>query len=158
MTKLAALLSFLYLSLMVGCGNAEDDHVHTDGDSHEGDIQSMDFVMPSKGKVFFIEPADGATLTSPVRVVFGVEGVEITPAGPLVTDTGHHHILINKTPIPSGQPVPADEQHIHFGGGQTETELELAPGKYTLTMQLADGIHRSYGIGYSSSIEVTVTK
>lgn len=108
------------------------------------------------GKVFFVEPADGATVKSPVHVVFGAEGVEVVAAGPLKAGTGHHHVIVDGEPVEAGQGVPKDDRHIHFGGGQTETDLELAPGEHTLTMQFADGVHRSYGAAWSAQITVTV--
>lgn len=107
-------------------------------------------------RVHFVEPADGATVKSPVKLVFGVTGAEIRPAGELAPGTGHHHVIIDGQPGEPGQVVPADATHIHFGKGQTEAELELAAGQHTLTMQLADGMHRSYGPTASATITVTV--
>jgi hypothetical protein len=106
--------------------------------------------------VAFVEPADGATVTSPFKVKFGVTGMEIKPAGDMTANTGHHHLLINAAPIKAGEAIPANETHIHFGKGQTETEVKLPPGTYTLTMQFANGLHQSYGAPMSSSIKVTV--
>ena len=34
-----------------------------------------------------------------------------------------------------------DEQHRHFGGGQTEVELTLPPGRHTLQLVLGDHLH-----------------
>jgi len=154
MSKLSTILFCSSALLLTACGSGEEEHA--EGHGADKDATSVEFVMPTSGRVFFTEPADGATLSSPVKVVFGTESVAVNPAGELKANTGHHHILINKGAIEAGQIVPADDQHIHFGGGQTETELDLKPGDYTLTMQLADGIHRSYGEGFSSSIQVTV--
>ena len=138
--------------LLTACGSDEAAHA-----GHQVDAAAAgEFVMPEGGKVFFTEPADGATVTSPFKVVFGTETVGVNPAGELKANTGHHHILINKGAIEPGTVIPADDKHIHFGGGQTETELTLEPGDYTLTMQLADGIHRSYGEAFASTIKVTV--
>ena len=109
-----------------------------------------------KGKVYFSEPKDGAEVKSPVKVVMGVEGMEIKPAGEVVDGTGHHHLLINADDIAAGQVIPTDETHKHFGKGQTETELELAPGDYKLTLQFADGLHRSYGKEMSATINIKV--
>ncbi|MBL8482215.1 MAG: DUF4399 domain-containing protein [Rhodocyclaceae bacterium] len=109
-----------------------------------------------KERVFFIEPADGATVSSPFTVKFGVEGMQVRPSGEPVPGTGHHHLLINLASHPTGEVIPADEKHIHFGKGQTEAQVKLAPGEYTLTMQFADGLHKSYGPAMSQSIRVTV--
>ena len=106
--------------------------------------------------VSFVEPADGATVTSPFKVKFAVAGMQVRPAGDMAPDTGHHHLLINGDGIQAGQAIPADEQHLHFGKGQTETEVRLAPGKYRLTMQFANGAHESYGPALSQTIGVTV--
>ncbi|MQA42111.1 DUF4399 domain-containing protein [Rugamonas aquatica] len=106
--------------------------------------------------VSFVEPADGATVTSPVKVKFAVTGMEVKPAGDMTANTGHHHLLINAAPVKAGEVVPADEHHIHFGKGQTETEVKLAPGTYVLSMQFANGLHQSYGPGMSKDIKITV--
>lgn len=106
--------------------------------------------------VSFIEPANGATVSSPFKVKFGVMGMEVKPAGDMSEKTGHHHLLINAEPIKAGESVPFDETHLHFGKGQTETEVKLAPGTYTLTLQFANGAHQSYGPAGSNTIKVTV--
>lgn len=106
--------------------------------------------------VNFLEPKDGTVVSSPFKVIFTVNGMEVIPAGELKTNTGHHHLLINTDSIPSGDVIPFDNTHIHFGKGQTETEVSLPSGKYKLTMQFANGAHQSYGPQLSKSIEVTV--
>jgi len=106
--------------------------------------------------VSLLEPADGAVVSSPFKVRFGVKGMTVAPAGALADGTGHHHLLINKAPIAAGTTVPADAQHLHFGKGQTETEVTLPPGVYKLTAQFADGYHGSYGPAMSQTITVTV--
>lgn len=107
-------------------------------------------------RVFFESPADGATVTSPVKVKFGLEGMKIAPLGDMTDKTGHHHLIINGQVIKAGETVPADEKHLHFGKGQTETEVNLPPGKYTLTLQFGNGAHQSYGPSMSKTITVTV--
>ena len=106
--------------------------------------------------VDFVEPRNGEVVTSPFKVVFGLTGMTVAPAGEMTKDTGHHHLLINSASIPAGTVVPADETHKHFGKGQTETLVTLPPGKYQLTMQFANGAHQSYGEKMSKTIEVTV--
>ncbi len=108
------------------------------------------------GKVFFLEPKDGGEITGPVKVVMGVEGMAVKPAGEVVEGTGHHHILINRGFMAPGQVIPTDNTHRHFGKGQTETTLNLQPGDYTLTLQFADGLHRSYGEKFSATIKFKV--
>lgn len=107
-------------------------------------------------RVYFISPADGATVGTEVQIKMGVEGMKVNPAGELVEGTGHHHLIIDGQPIPKGTPVPANTTHIHYGKGQTETTLTLSPGKHTITMQFADGYHQSYGPEMSKTITVTV--
>lgn len=111
-----------------------------------------------QAKVFFSEPKDGAEVTSPVKLVFGVEGMEVRPAGELHENTGHHHVIIGPAGIAEGEAVPKDEKHIHFGKGQTEAEIELPPGEHKLTMQFADGNHMSYGEVMAETITITVTE
>ena len=106
--------------------------------------------------VYIVAPADGATVSSPFKVQFGVKGMTVAPAGTVAEGTGHYHLLINTSVIPKGDVIPADEKHLHFGKGQTETELKLDPGTYKLTVLFADGLHKSYGDGMSASISVTV--
>ncbi len=106
--------------------------------------------------VWCVEPHDGATLTSPFKVVFGVKGMAVEPAGEIKPDSGHHHLLINLGPIPAGEAIPVDATHLHFGKAQTEAEITLPPGNYKLTMQFANGAHVSYGPPMAASINVTV--
>lgn len=106
--------------------------------------------------VRFLEPADGATVGSPFKVRFAVDGMEVKPAGEMAANTGHHHLLINAEPLKAGESVPFDDKHLHFGKGQTEAEVKLAPGSYVLTMQFANGAHQSYGAPMSKSIKITV--
>ena len=92
-------------------------------------------------EVYFIEPHDGATVSNPVKVVFGLKGMGVAPAGIDKENTGHHHLLID-TDLPDLKaPIPADDNHKHFGGGQTETEIELAPGEHTLQLLLGNFSH-----------------
>nr|WP_229263504.1 DUF4399 domain-containing protein [Duganella dendranthematis] len=106
--------------------------------------------------VSFVEPANGATVSSPFKVKFAVAGMDVKPAGDMTANTGHHHLLINAAAIKAGEVIPMDDKHIHFGKGQTETELTLPPGNYTLTMQFANGLHQAYGPGMNKEIKVTV--
>jgi hypothetical protein len=106
--------------------------------------------------VSFVEPVDGATVSSPFKVKFAVSGMAVKPAGDMASGTGHHHLIINAGSVKSGEMVPLDETHLHFGKGQTETEVKLPPGQYKLTMQFANGAHQSFGEGLSKTISVTV--
>lgn len=111
---------------------------------------------PEGARLYFISPADGDTVKSPVRVRFGLEGMGVAPAGVQKEHTGHHHLIIDAPTPPAGLPVPADDQHFHFGGGQTETEVELTPGKHTLQLVLGDFKHVPHDPPVVSEI-ITIT-
>jgi hypothetical protein len=108
---------------------------------------------PAGAVAYIIEPADGARVTNPVRVVFGLKGIGVAPAGVDRNDAGHHHLLVD-APLPAdlGLPIPNDEQHRHFGGGQTEVELTLPPGRHTLQMLLGDHLHIPHDPPIASSV------
>ena len=115
--------------------------------------------VPAGAKVFFKNLKDMQTVTSPFKVEMGLTGMTLDTAGVVKEGTGHHHLLIDAgDSIPQGQVVPKDSTHLHFGKAQSETELTLAPGMHTLTLQFADGIHRSYGSQMAATIMVTVKK
>lgn len=100
-------------------------------------------------KTYFINLADGDTVSGPVTVLFGLSGMGVAPAGVEKDGTGHHHLFLNRAPFGEGEDgadeadfsIPADENHRHFGGGQTETTLTLAPGAHTLQLVLGDKDH-----------------
>lgn len=96
---------------------------------------------PENARLYFISPLDGATVKNPVVVRFGLKNMGVAPAGVDMENTGHHHLLIDTGLPPLDQPVPADDQHLHFGKGQTETELTLAPGRHTLQLLLGNHLH-----------------
>ena len=94
---------------------------------------------------YIVSPVDGAEVASPVTVVFGLKApYGIAPAGVQKDQTGHHHLLVDTALPDLSQPIPNDAQHRHFGGGQTETTLELAPGTHTLQLLLGDFVHRPH--------------
>ena len=112
---------------------------------------------PETARAYIVSPADGAVVSSPVTVVFGLEGMGVAPAGVDAANTGHHHLLIDVEEIPAlDQPIPADEQHRHFGGGQTQTTIELSPGPHTLQLLLGDRLHVPHGNPVLSE-KITIT-
>ncbi len=131
-----------------------EDHNHDEMEEKAAEAEPV--AIPEGAKVFFANLEDGQTVTSPVKVEFGIEGMEVEPAGELNEGKGHHHIIINGAAIERGAIVPADSTNIHFGKGQLETELDLPAGEHTLTMQFADGYHQSYGEQMSATITVIV--
>ncbi len=124
-----------------------------------GQAAFADAQWPAGAKVFFIEPKNGAEISGPVKVVMGVKGIDIAPAGTDTPHTGHHHILID-TDVPTGEnalkPLPADDHTKHFGKGQTETTLTLAPGKHTLQLVVGDGNHIPHDPALASE-KITIT-
>lgn len=96
---------------------------------------------PEGAKVYFISPKDGEEITGPVNVKFGLSGMGIAPAGVDKPKTGHHHLLIDIDKVDMAAPLPADDNHKHFGGGQTEATVTLKPGKHTLQLLLGDHNH-----------------
>lgn len=116
---------------------------------------------PPGARVFIVEPANGATVTSPVKVVFGAEGVKIMRSGLSLPGAGHHHLFVNIALDDSykGWAIPNDNKHKHFSGGQTETELYLSPGTHTLQLVLGDGDHVPHDPPVASDIiTITVTE
>lgn len=96
---------------------------------------------PAGAKVSILEPKNGATVSSPVMVKFGIEGMEVAPAGTEKANSGHHHLIIDGAVADMKAAIPADANHVHFGKGQTEASVELKPGKHTLQLVLGDHNH-----------------
>lgn len=96
---------------------------------------------PAGALLYVISPAAGATVESPVTVRFGLKGMGVAPAGVARPDTGHHHLIIDAPTPPLDRPLPADAKHLHFGGGQTETTIDLPPGTHELQLILGDKDH-----------------
>ena len=98
--------------------------------------------VAASAEVYIISPKDGEEGSSPVEVIFGLQGMGIAPAGINFPNTGHHHLLIDLDQLPdlkSG--IPADAQHLHFGKGQTQALIELDPGEHSLQLLLGDWMH-----------------
>jgi hypothetical protein len=99
---------------------------------------------PAGAKVYIINLKDGDTVSSPFLVQFGLSGMGVAPAGVEKPNTGHHHLLIDAAALTEEQmkePIPADDNHKHFGGGQTESMVTLPAGKHTLQLLLGDWSH-----------------
>ena len=100
------------------------------------------FVSSSEIELYFIEPKDGATLNGPVKIVFGLSGMGVAPAGIDFPNTGHHHLLVDIENLPDlTKPIPANKNHIHFGKGQTEVLIDLPKGKRSLQLLLGNYLH-----------------
>jgi hypothetical protein len=96
---------------------------------------------PPGAEVYFDELKDGATIPSKLTVHFGLRNMGVAPAGADRPNSGHHHLLIDADLAPLDQPIPNDFNHLHFGGGQTETELTLKSGEHTLQLLMGDKDH-----------------
>jgi len=112
---------------------------------------------PPGAEAYIISPRDGAKVHGPVLVQFGLKGMGIAPAGVKMDNSGHHHLLIDTdAPADLGAPLPATDKIVHFGKGQTETTLHLAPGKHTLQLLLGDQNHVPHNPPVMSK-KVTIT-
>ncbi|HXA35746.1 MAG TPA: DUF4399 domain-containing protein [Steroidobacteraceae bacterium] len=113
---------------------------------------------PSGAEVYFIAPRDGAKIHGPVTVQFGLKGMGVAPAGIKFDNTGHHHLLVDVNPgeLALDKPLPASDHVVHFGKGQTETTLNLPPGKHTLELVFADFQHLSFNPPLQSK-KITIT-
>ena len=99
------------------------------------------FSINANPKVYFINLEDGDRVESPFLIQFGLSGMGIAPAGTDRSNTGHHHLLINVDDIDLSKPIPSSSNHIHFGGGQTESLVDLMPGNYSIQLVLGDMTH-----------------
>ena len=108
-------------------------------------------------ELYFIEPQDGKTYTKEVTVKFGLKDFGVAPAGYNIPNTGHHHLIINAELPDLTLPIPANENYVHFGLGQTETNLILDPGTYTLQLLMGNYLHIPHQDPiYSKEITITV--
>ena len=96
---------------------------------------------PPGARVYIVSPADGDYIPKTVTVKFGLVNMGVAPAGVEKANSGHHHLLIDTPLPPLDQPIPNDENHLHFGAGQTEATITLTPGRHTLQLLLGDAQH-----------------
>jgi len=155
-TKTRFLIVSLALIMLSSCNQSRK----------ENSTSSKDTTITKKGAVdassdvgvYFVNLKEGDKVKSPVIIQMGVNGMTVEPAGKVNEGKGHHHIIIDGAFIEKGQVVPMDKTHLHFGKGQTTDTLKLAPGKHSLTLQFANGVHDSYGKDWSKTINITVVK
>jgi len=115
--------------------------------------------IPAGASVSFKNLKDGETVSSPVKVEMVATGISVDSAGAVKPNSGHFHIIIDgEDSIPSGEVVAKDSTHLHYGNAQQEATLDLPAGKHKLTLQFADGAHRSYGNKLATSITINVKK
>ena len=138
MRRLTAFISILILSLSAQAGPTP---------------------APKGAKVLNISPSNGAILNSPVTVQIGQEGFGVAPSGVEKANTGHHHLIIDGELPDMDLPIPADEHHKHFGGGQTQVTIELAPGQHSLQLLMGDHTHIPHSPPIvSKKITITVSE
>jgi hypothetical protein len=112
---------------------------------------------PADARVYFIAPANGAVIKGPFVVQFGLRNMGVTQAGSTAPNAGHHHLFVDvKEPVSPNETIPSDKTHLHFGAGQTETRLDLPPGKHTLQLVLGDAKHLPF-VPLLASPKITVT-
>lgn len=132
--------------LMLGaCGQQDAEPVAAEApttDAAMSEPMAMPRTASAEGaRVFFISPADGDTVSNPIAIEFGIEGMSVVAAGVNESHSGHHHLLVDTDVPDTALPIPADANHIHFGDASTATELTLAPGEHTLLLLLGDHLH-----------------
>jgi hypothetical protein len=113
---------------------------------------------PPDAHLYIIYPYDGQRIRGSFPVRFGLRNMGVTRAGDATPDTGHHHLLVDvNEELDPTEPIPTDRQHLHFGTGQTETRLDLPPGRHTLQLILGDAEHKPFKpLLISKKITVTV--
>ena len=154
LTRIALSLSCLFAFSACPAEKKADQNDNTQTKTHTDTHTEV----PANKSVSFLSPANNDKIKSPVKVIMQAQGMKVEASGEIIPDSGHHHLIVDGEGIPKGQAVPKDATHIHFGKGQTETELELAPGKHTLTLQFANGAHLSYGKNMATTITVEVVE
>ena len=168
--KLNIFLSLACIVLLSACNNSSDNEAKKeDTSNHVMDHDNAGHTtspgvtvpdlpaVPEGARVFFKNLQKKSTITSPFMLEMGAENIKVDTAGPVVAGTGHHHLFIDaEDSLAMGATIPADSIHIHFGKGQTQYELQLSPGVHKLTLQMADGLHRSYGSKLSATVIVNV--
>jgi hypothetical protein len=153
------------IALAAGCGQQQDAAEVAAGNASDASPATAEqpakalprTAAPEGARVYFIVPADGDTVTSPVDVEFGIEGMAVVPAGVEQAASGHHHLIVDaELPDPT-LPIPKSDHYIHFGDGSTSTTLELEPGEHTLQLVLGDHLHIQHSPPvHSEVIRITV--
>ena len=169
-TFVRVLFATATIATLAACGGAADTPASTADEAGTGtEAQSANRETTERGtialprspspdgaRVFFITPADGDTVTSPVSIQFGIEGMSVAPAGDATKHSGHHHLIVNADLPASDMPIPASDNYIHFGDGSTSTSLELPLGEHTLQLLLGDHLHIPHDPPVSSEV-ITIT-
>jgi len=153
--------ALLAAALATACGSETPQSQPAAGSGASSAPPASSASAPATGRVFFIEPQDGATVKSPVRLRFGVEKLEIQPVpqGDVQSarpGIGHHHVAVDADCLPPGTVIPKAAPWVHFGDGKNEIEMQLPPGQHKLTLEIGDDKHTTMP-GFCSTITVNVT-
>jgi len=140
-TPIALMLICAVTGILTGCGDDQSTPTEPATGAPPTAVKMPQSVSAPGAAVFFVSPVDGAAVTSPVEVKFGVSGIAIAPAGESLENSGHHHLLVDMQLADMTKPIPKDAQQIHFGKGQTEATIELEPGTHSLQLVLGDSNH-----------------
>lgn len=127
-------------------------------------VIAQDTPAPPDARVYIVDLEDGDTVSSPVTVLFGLSDMGVAPAGTEKEATGHHHLLLDRAPFGDAEEdadtlqygIPADDHHIHFGGGQTQVTLDLTSGTHTLQLLMGDLNHVPHTTPIVSDV-ITIT-
>ena len=143
-----SLAPLLCLALLASCGGAPPEGEADNGADPAAETAAPREIVlpprkpsPEEARVWIVSPAEGEEVVSPFVVVFGLEGMDLSPAGVHGEHTGHHHLLVDTGLPRMDLPITTDDSHIHFGNAQTGVELSLEPGTHTIRLLLADDLH-----------------
>jgi hypothetical protein len=154
-TKNIFLSATIIALAFVACNNQTEEN--TTETAQDAAVVETPAPVEINGDVFFVNVKDSQDIKLPFIVKFGVNEMEVEPAGEKKAGKGHHHMVIDGTFVPEGTIVPMSETSIHYGKGQTQDTIKtLAKGMHTLTLQFADGFHMSYGEKLSKTLTVNV--
>ena len=160
--SLQGLVVGLTVAAAAACGGSEPKPAATTTSTGTPAASAAKPASSGSPRVFFVEPADGATVKSPVKLRFGIENYELAavPQGDITAARprmGHHHVGVDTDCLPPGTVIPKANPWVHHGGAQTEMDMQLTPGKHKLTLQLGDDTHTTIE-GLCSSVTVNVTE
>ena len=122
-----------------------NEYFNNQDDKRKAKSTIKDSALGKNESIYIISPKNGDEVTNPVRIIFGLKNMGVAPAGTKKNNTGHHHLLINLDKLPNlTLPLPSNENLIHFGLGQTQTEVILKKGSNTLQLILGDYMHKPH--------------
>ena len=153
---LATGLALALTAVLGACGDDDDDTETATEDTTEETTAPTETTAAAGPSVEITEPADGATVASPVTLKMAATNFTIEPAGDgtVKEGHGHFHVMIDTACLAAGTVIPSDDKHVHYGKGQLEAPLELAPGENKLCLQVGDGAHSALYL--TDEVKITV--